>query len=190
MNGQVPRDAGCVSDVTIRPECADADDHLAIAEVVGSAFGSASIVELVADIRRSEHFVPELSLVAEREGTVVGHVMISHAEVHDGGRRERIAMLSPLAVAPAEQRRGIGSLLVGAVTARAAELGARVVVLEGSPHYYGRLGFGPAADLGLTLPLPSWAPVEAAQVIRLAAKGPYPRGTVVYPPAFDAIAEG
>jgi putative acetyltransferase len=178
-----------VSDVTIRPERASADDHAAIAEVVESAFGSASVAELVAAIRRSEQFVPELSLVAEREGKVVGHVMVSFAEVRDGGHGERIAMLSPLAVAPTEQRRGIGALLVGAVTARAAELGERVVVLEGSPDYYGGLGFGPAADLGLTLPLPSWATPEAAQVIRLAAEGPYPRGTVVYPPAFDIVAE-
>jgi putative acetyltransferase len=78
---------------------------------------------------------------------------------------------------------------VGAVTARAAARGEPFVVLEGSPAFYGRLGFEPAAAYGLELPLPSWAPPEAAQVLRLRADAEIPRGRVVYPPAFDLVAE-
>ena len=62
-------------------------------------------------------------------------------------------------------------------------------MLEGSPAFYGRLGFEPAAAYGLILPLPSWAPPEAAQVLRLADDAPVPRGRVVYPPAFDTVSE-
>lgn len=176
-----------MNDVTIRPE--RFDDHAAIAEVVEAAFGSPAEARLVDAIRTSAFAIPELSLVAERDRRVVGHVMISLAEVRNGDHRQPIAMLSPLAVAPAHQRQGIGAMLVSDVTARAAALGHAAVVLEGSPEFYGRLGFKPASSHGLTLPLPSWAPPEAAQVLRLDSDQPLPRGRVVYPPAFDVVAD-
>ena len=176
-----------MNEVTIRPE--RTEDHAAIAEVVAAAFGSPAEVRLVEAIRASEFAIPELSLVAERDGRVVGHVMVSFAEVRDRGRRRPIAILSPLAVAPAEQRRGIGSALVRAASTGAAERGEPVIVLEGSPEFYGRLGFEPAADHDLVLPLPSWARPDAAQVLRLSDDDPVPSGQVIYPPAFDAVAE-
>lgn len=174
-------------DVAIRVE--RPDDYDAIATVVESAFGSPAEARLVEAIRSSEFAIAELSLVAERDGRVVGHTMISLAEVDDGADRHPIAMLSPLAVDPDEQRQGIGSRLVRTVTTRAAARGEPCVVLEGSPAFYGRLGFEPAADYGLALPLPSWAPPEAAQVLRLSAVMPVPRGRVIYPAAFDVVDE-
>jgi putative acetyltransferase len=176
-----------VNDVTIRAE--RRDDYAAIDEVVEAAFGSPAEARLVQEIRTSALAIPELSLVAEQDRRVVGHVMVSFAEVVDGAERRPIAMLSPLAVAPDQQRHGIGSMLVRTVTSRAAARGESVVVLEGSPAFYGRLGFEPAAAYGLTLPLPSWAPAEAAQVLRLTADASVPRGHVVYPPAFDTVTE-
>jgi putative acetyltransferase len=176
-----------VHEVTIRVE--RDDDHPAVGEVVEAAFRSPAEARLVEAIRASEFFIPELSLVAERGGRVVGHVMISFAEVDDGEHRCPIAMLSPLAVDPDEQRHGVGTALVRAVTARAAARGEPVVVLEGSPAFYGRLGFEPAARHGLSLPLPSWAPPEAAQVLPLAPDRRVPSGQVVYPPAFDTVSE-
>ncbi len=56
-------------------------------------------------------------------------------------------------------------------------------MLEGSPRFYGRLGFEYAAPLGIEMILPSWAPAEAAQVLRLATYHPSIRGRVVYPPS-------
>jgi putative acetyltransferase len=173
--------------VTIRAE--RSDDHRAIAGVVEAAFGSAAEARLVEAIRSSPEFVPDLSLVAECAGRIVGHVMISHAELHEGGARHRIATLSPLAVAPDFQRRGVGSALVREATARADDRGESVVVLEGSPTYYGRLGFEPSAQYGIHIALPSWAPPEAAQVLRLRNYDPSIRGRVVYPPAFDSVTE-
>lgn len=173
--------------VTIRQEAAGDVD--AIAEVVSAAFGSAAEARLVEMIRASPEYVPELALVAEREGKVVGHVMISHARLDRGGDERLIAMLSPLAVAPDRQRRGVGSALVWAAVALADERGEPLVVLEGSPAYYGRLGFEPSARYGIELPLPSWAPPEAAQVMRLASYDPALTGQVVYPPAFDDVTE-
>jgi putative acetyltransferase len=176
-----------MNDVTIRAE--GRDDYAAIDQVVEAAFGSPVEARLVHAIRTSALAVPALSLVAVHDQRVVGHVMVSFAEVVVGEERRRIAMLSPLAVAPDQQRHGIGSMLVRAVTSRAAALGESVVILEGNPAFYGRLGFEPAAAYGLTLPLPSWAPAEAAQVLRLTGDASVPRGHVVYPPAFDTITE-
>lgn len=174
---------------TIRPE--RPEDHDAIAAVVEGAFGSPAEAQLVEAIRASPEYVPDMALVAELDGRVVGHVMISGALlVDEEGGEHPIVMLSPLGVSPELQRSGIGSALVREATRRADERGEPFVVLEGSPDYYGRLGFEPAADHGITLPLPSWAPAAAAQLMRLSHDDPALKGHVVYPPAFDPFAEG
>ena len=173
-------------DVKIRAEAAG--DREAIASVVAAAFGSSREARLVASIRESPNFIPELSLVAERNGRVVGHVMISYVLLR-GGASHRVASLSPLAVAPDAQGQGIGSALVRAVTAGADVRGEPLVVLEGSPLFYARLGFEHAAPHGIDITLPSWAPPEAAQVLRLRNYDASLRGRVVYPPAFDEVTE-
>jgi putative acetyltransferase len=158
-----------------------------IGRVVAAAFGSPAEATLVEAIRASEHFVPELSLVAETGGHIVGHVMISYVGLETAAGTVDIPSLSPLAVAPERHRQGIGSALVRAVTAAADARGEPLVVLEGSPAYYGRLGFEPSAPLGITIDLPSWAPAEAAQLLRFRRYDPALRGRVVYPPAFDEV---
>ncbi len=169
---------------TERPE-----DRRAIREVVKAAFGSSAEAELVEDIRRSEYFIPELSVVAETDAQVIGHVMVSYAILHTLSGESRIAMLSPLAVDPDFQRRGIGSALVRKVMAEADARAEPLVVLEGSPRFYGRLGFEHSLHYGIEITLPSWAPPEAAQVLRLSKYDPSIRGHVAYPPTFDSFAE-
>ena len=173
--------------LTIRAE--ERDDELAIATVVEAAFGSPAEARLVSAIRASENFVPELSLVAELDGRIVGHVMISAVWLRHEDSQRQIASLAPLAVAPEFHNRGIGSALVREVTARADGRGEPVVVLEGNPAFYGRLGFEHAVPFGIQITLPSWAPPEAAQVMRLRNYDPSIRGQVVYPPAFDDVVE-
>jgi putative acetyltransferase len=163
------------------------EDHQAIGTVVADAFGAELEARLVEAIRVSSHYIAELSLVAEIENRIVGHVMISHAALHEGAVQHRVAMLSPLAVAPESQRRGIGSALVRDVTARAEARGEPMVVLEGSPVFYGRLGFEYSVPYGIEIKLPTWAPPEAAQVLRLRTYDSSMRGRVVYPSAFDEI---
>ena len=169
----------------IRPETAA--DHRATAAVVAAAFGSRTEAALVEAIRASPEYMPELSLVAVVARQVVGHVMISGATVRDGEAHHRVALLSPLAVAPEFQRRGVGSALVREVTRRADDRGEPLVVLEGSPVFYGRLGFEYSVPLGIHLTLPSWAPAEASQVLRLRNYTPSIRGLVIYPAPFDEV---
>jgi putative acetyltransferase len=161
-----------------------------VAAVVEQAFRSPAEARLVEAIRASPGYLPELALVAERDGRVVGHVMISLVglEAADGSTGT-VPSLSPLAVHPEEQGRGIGSALVREVTAAAGRRGEALVVLEGDPAYYGRFGFEPAAGRGIHIDLPSWAPPEAAQVLVLRPDATLPTGRIVYPPAFDDVIE-
>jgi putative acetyltransferase len=173
-----------MTDVLVRPEReADFD---AISEVVRLAFRSHVEERIVRDIRASDYYIPGLALVATVDDRVVGHVMVSHTDLEADGVRQRIAMLSPLAVHPAEQGNGIGGRLVRAVIDRADEFGEPLIVLEGSPLYYPRFGFRYSVPEGIIIHLPDWAPPEAAMMIPLTAYRPELRGTVVYPPAFDA----
>lgn len=167
----------------------DADDFAAIDELVGAAFGSAVEPRLVRAIRASSNYRPEHALVAVDDGTVVGHVMLSTIELVDGDVRRDVLSLSPLAVAPDRQRQGVGTELVAAAIAGADAAGEPLVVLEGSPAYYGRLGFEHSVPLGITIELPDWAPPAAAQVHRLAGYDPAVRGHVHYPPAFHEAIE-
>jgi putative acetyltransferase len=165
------------------------DDFPAIRELVGAAFGRPSVPELVERIRASENSIPELALVAQRGNTVVGHVMVSYVTLADGDATHRALTLSPLAVAPAHQGQGIGGELVRAALERADARGEPIVILEGSPRYYPRFGFRPAGEFGITIPLPDWAPPEAAMAHPLSAYEPHIRGALVYPPAFDVLDE-
>ena len=172
-------------DLVIRPELpADFD---AIHDVVRRAFNDEPTAELVRRIRDSDSYIPEFSLVACSESKLVGYVMLSYVELDDGRERHRVLSLSPLAVAPATQRRGIGGALIREVLERADVAGEPLVVLEGSPDYYTRFGFEPAERFGIRIDLPPWAPAEAAQVVRLARYTDFVRGQVIYPESFDVV---
>jgi putative acetyltransferase len=165
-----------------RPEDADA-----ITKVVTVAFGSPFEGGLPTAIRSSPNFVPEWSLVAELNGRIAGHVMVSYVTLSHEGTERRVPSLSPLAVAPDLHGQGIGSTLVRAVVARVDEAGEPLVVLEGAPAYYGRFGFEPSVPHGIHITLPEWAPPEAAQIMRLRNYDPAIRGRIVYPPAFGVL---
>ena len=131
--------------LTIRAE--RPQDHDAISSVVAAAFGSPAEARLVERIRASDGYRAPLALVADLDGVVVGHVMVSAADLHTPDGVRQLAMLSPLAVAPDHQSDGIGGELVRTVCRLAGEAGEALVVLEGSPTYYGRFGFEPSTDL-------------------------------------------
>jgi putative acetyltransferase len=171
--------------LSIRPETVD--DYAEVSDVVTMAFGSTEEADLVEAIRASPEYIPELALVAELGGQVVGHVMISYALLREEEQLTRVAILAPLAVAPSFHGRGIGSALVRRVTADAEALGEPAVVLEGSPGFYGRLGFEYSVPYGIHISLPAWAPDEAAQVLRLASYIASIRGQLVCPPAFENL---
>jgi putative acetyltransferase len=170
--------------VRIRPE--GPLDLPAIGALVERAFGDRAEAALVELIRASPNYVPELSLVAETDESVVGYVMLSYTELRDTPRTHRVLTLSPIAVKPAAQRRGIGSALVRNVLQLAEHHGQPLVCLEGDPKYYGRFGFTDAREFGIQFDLPDSAPRDAGQIFKLTGYDSSIKGRVVYPPAFAA----
>nr|WP_062331791.1 N-acetyltransferase [Herbidospora sakaeratensis] len=132
-------------------------DVAAIREVVRRAFARPETPDpvespLVDELRADKGWIPALSMVAEADGAVAGHVVCTRADL--GGAP--VLGLGPLAVAPERQRQGVGLALMHAVLGAADALGEPLVVLLGNPAYYSRYGFGPAADLGVVSPDPQW----------------------------------
>jgi putative acetyltransferase len=172
--------------LTIRTERADDPEEVAaIAAVNAAAFDDPRYGELPAALRAAGHYRPQWCLVAIDEDAVVGHVMVGTTFLDTETGRTEVPNLSPIAVAPARQRQGIGHALIEAAAAVLDADDEPFVVLEGSPDYYGRRGFEDARLHGVLFPLPDWAPPGAGQLRPLAG---YRRiaGTVVYPPAVQA----
>lgn len=155
-------------------------DTDAVRRVVTGAFGEegAAVAALWADVV-GRGLVRGQLVAVDEPGGVVGHVGLSHGWLDTRPRLVDILVLSPLSVAPARQRTGIGAALLQAAVAEADRLGAPVVVLEGDPGYYGRHGWSPAAALGITAPTDR-VPGPAFQAVPLSSYESWMRGRVVY----------
>jgi putative acetyltransferase len=129
----------------IRPETLQ--DHEAIFRVEEAAFGQAAQAHLVNALRDDAN--PRISLVAERDGIVVGHVFFSpvYFEIPNS---PQACQLSPLAVLPEFQRQGIGSALVEEGLVACANANWVAAFLLGDPRYYSKLGFAMASSRSLT----------------------------------------
>lgn len=166
--------------ITIRPEAPD--NQRAIYEVNKAAFGHVDEAELV-DSLRSNGFV-QLSLVAEKDGLVVGHILFSELQIFCEDTTIAGLALAPMAVMPEHQRQGIGSQLVEAGLTKCRELGHRIVIVVGHPNYYPRFGFSPE----LATQLQSKYAGEAFMALELvpgALEGV--TGQVKYPPPFEGL---
>lgn len=155
-------------------------DLPAITEVTIAAFKTLAVSN------QTEHFIVEtlraakaltVSLVAEVDGRVVGHIAFSPVTMSDG--TPGWYGLGPVSVLPELQRQGIGSALIREGLARLKALGAQGCCLVGHPGYYSRFGFRNVAGLGL-----EGVPPEA--FFTLVFSGPMPRGNVSFHEAFLA----
>ncbi len=121
-------------------------DHRAVHSVNEAAFPSPAEANLVDALRSSGAVV--LSLVAEAEGRIVGHILFSPMSLSEPATA-KVVGLAPMAVLPSYQRQGIGSALVREGLLRCREAGYGAVVVLGHPEFYPRFGFIPAARFGL-----------------------------------------
>lgn len=160
-------------------------DHDAVRHLQTTAFGDHGpvVADLVDDLRRSITQESGLSLVAEVDGEVAGHVMLTRSLLDAPRRLVDVEVLSPLGVAPALQRQGIGSALVRRALEIAADRGVPVVFLEGDPRYYGRFGFRPGSELGFLKPSVR-IPDAGFQAVLLPAHEPWMTGALVYSETF------
>ncbi|OXM57821.1 GNAT family N-acetyltransferase [Amycolatopsis thailandensis] len=162
-------------------------DREAIHAVHLAAFAKHSVpvveAKLVDALREDGDLIGTLSIVAERDGKVVGHVCCSPSRL--GADEKSTVGLGPLGVLPEYHASGIGSALVHAVLGAADALGYGAVILLGDPKYYSRFGFVLAGRHGITPPVAEWAP--HFQVRTLNAYRPELRGEFRYSPAFDRL---
>jgi predicted N-acetyltransferase YhbS len=166
--------------VTVRQE--QPSDAAAIRRVHEAAFGRAAEADLVEALRAAGDLVPDLCLVAERGGEVVGHIAFSRARLDSG---DVVLALAPVGVLPRHQGDGAGS----ALNREGLELAARtefpLVVVLGHAGYYPRFGFEPARELGVIAPFD--VPDENWMALPLPAYRRSARGTLRYAAAFDAV---
>ncbi len=149
------------------------------------AFGDQgkAVADLVDALRNEITPDDGLSLVTVDAGDVVGHVMFTRALLDAPQRLVDVHVLSPLAVLPTRQGRGVGAELVRAGLHIMTERSVPLVFLEGDPGYYSRLGFVAGARQGFRKPSLR-TPDAAFQVVLLPGHQPWMTGTLVYPEAF------
>ena len=164
--------------LTIRNETQD--DIFAITEVTIAAFKTLEISN------HTEQFIVEalrtakalaISLVAEMDGRVIGHIAFSPIAISDG--TPNWYGLGPVSVLPEHQRKGIGKALIKEGLARLKDMNARGCCLVGHPDYYQQFGFRNVAGLGL-----EGVPPEA--FFALSFNGPVAQGTVSFHEGFKA----
>ncbi len=129
----------------IRPE--NPEDIAAIRIVNERAFGRPAEANLVDALRRNGKAT--LSLVAEGDSQVVGHILFSPVTIESGDEQFAGVGLAPMAVLPETQNRGVGSSLVKYGLDRCREARHQFVVVLGHPDYYPRFGFVPASRFGI-----------------------------------------
>ena len=167
-----------MSGATVRP--ATPEDDGAVDAVIRAAFGEEGdqVAAIWAELGPLGHL--RASLVAEDAGEVVGHVGLSRSWVDARRALVEVITLSPLSVLPTHQGRGHGTALLAAAVETARGAGVPVLLLEGSPVYYGARGFTPAALLGL-LPASVRTPAAAFQAVRFEGWETWMGGRLVYP---------
>ncbi len=128
-------------------------DYKTVENVVELAFKDMPMAdgnehELVAKLRSSQAFIPFLSLVAEIDGKIVGHIMFTKATVGD----DVILTLAPVSVLPEYQNQGIGGQLILVGHELAKNFGYKCIVVLGHEKYYPKFGYTPASNFGITCP--------------------------------------
>ncbi len=167
--------------IAIRPE--RPGDRAEVRRVNELAFGGPDEAALVDALRGVAE--PQLSLVAEVDGRVVGHIFFSPVSVEAEGSGFTAIALGPMAVQPEFQNQGIGSRLVRRGLEECRRIGEPIVFVVGHADYYPRFGFSPAKGKGLRCEFP--VPDEAFMVAELRPGALRGRGGLVrYRPEFGS----
>ncbi|MBV6625995.1 MAG: N-acetyltransferase [Rivularia sp. (in: Bacteria)] len=159
-------------------------DYLAIAQIYKLAFGREEEGHLIEKIRSSQYYIPELTLIAEVNSSVIAHVMFSYINLV-GKETFQVLGLAPVAVHPDFQNQGIGSALINAALDKANQLGESLIIVLGNPHFYSRFGFKPSVDFEIESPFP--VPEDAFMVKPLTNYHASYKGKVIYPAAFQNV---
>jgi len=138
---------------------------------------------LVERVRISDAFIPELSIVAELENKIVGHILLTKLEIKNDLESFESLALAPVSVLPEFQGKGIGSKLIVHSHKVAKDLGYKSIILLGHQDYYPRFRYELCKKYNIEMPFD--VPAENCMVIALVENGlAGVSGKVVYPPAF------
>lgn len=135
------------------------EDRAAVDAVTSAAFGRPGVdgepveTRLLRALRDDAGWISTLSMVAERDDEIIGHVVCSRGRV---GILDALG-LGPISVLPIRQRQGADETLMHAVIGAADAAGEPLIALLGDPRFYIRFGFVPASELGVDAPDPAWA---------------------------------
>jgi putative acetyltransferase len=147
---------------------------------VRAAFEGDQEAGLVDDLRRDGDLL--LSMVAEDEGRLIGHVGFSRVWISHQAQRVPGVSLAPLSVATAQQRRGVGTALVSAGHAELRAAREAIVFVLGDPSYYGRFAYKIAAAAAFDC-VYAGPHFQALALTDFAPKA----GTIIYAAAFDRL---
>lgn len=163
-------------------------DHDVVFSLVEKAFRGVKHSDnrehfLVERLRRSEVFIPELSLVAEVGNEIVGHILLTKIKIENDTPTFDSLALAPVSVLPEFQGKGVGGKLIADAHDRAKELGYASIILLGEPKYYSRFGYVPAKTYNIYLPFEGVE--EFSMAIELTENAlQNVSGTVAYPKEF------
>ena len=158
-------------------------DYDEVYSVVKTAFASAkhsdgTEQDLVVRLRQSTHFIPELSLVAQIDKRIAGHIMFTKAYIGETA----LVALAPLSVLPEFQNKGISTDLILKGHFIAQKLGYPYCVVLGSETYYPRFGYVPAEKFHIQAPF--HVPSDNFMAIKLIKNASPVNGTLRYAPEF------
>lgn len=173
--------------MTIRQE--EEKDYQKVFELIEEAFREIEYSDhqeqfLVEKLRKSEAFIPELSLVAEDEkGDIVGHILFTKLGIETGTETFESLALAPVSVSPQFQNQGIGGQLIREGHLVAQKLGYQSVILIGHENYYPKFGYEKTSNFGISFPFE--IPEKNAMAIELVKNGlKNKKGMVKYPKEF------
>lgn len=146
-------------------------DYSVVDNLIKCAFGNVEESDhtehqLVGRLRKSDAFIPELSLVAEvDEEKIVGHILLTKVKIVSENKSVISLGVAPLSVLPEFQKQGIGGILLREAHIRASRLGYDSAVLLGHKDYYTRFGYKKASDFNIEFPFD--VPEECCMAIEL-----------------------
>lgn len=158
-------------------------DYQEVYDLITQAFATAEHADgneqdLVVALRKGNAFIPELSLVAEVDNKLAGHILFTKAKVNN----DTVLVLAPLSIKPQYQKQGVGTALITEGHRIAKKLGYQYSLVLGSETYYSRVGYVPAVQFGIEVP--EGIPAENFMAIKLQENIKTISGAVTYAKEF------
>lgn len=161
-------------------------DYNKITEINNLAFGQKNEGKLIENLRKTDNFITELSLIAENDNEMIGHILFYPVIIKSENTKYKSLALAPMSVIPKYQRKGVGTKLVIEGLNIATKLGYESVIVLGHSEYYPKFGFKPASKWNIKAPFE--VPDNVFLALELKANSLKDKsGIVEYPKEFNEV---